>query len=331
MGNGILLVDKPAGLTSFAVVDRVRAALGGQLGFSPPKRRGRQRYKCGHAGTLDPLATGLLLLLCGSGTRLSPFLMKLDKAYRATVRFGVGTDSHDAEGRLTEQQQVSCTLPDLAAAMAGFCGEIQQVPPIFSAIKRAGQPLYKAARRGEEVEPPAPRPVRIDRLELLDSRWGVSAETTELIAADGSIYEIDLELECSSGTYVRSLARDLAAAVGSVGTVTALSRHRIGSYRLEDAVPPAAIDDGSRLVTALQPLRSALPHLASLQLTPQEAALIRHGGQPEFSWLKRLDQPPPLAQNTGSGEEQHFQMRDPGGALVAIGWLAGTGGLPRSA
>ncbi|MFH1845106.1 MAG: hypothetical protein ABIF77_18105, partial [bacterium] len=153
----------------------------------------------------------------------------------------------------------------------------------------------------------------------------------ELIAADGLLYEIDLELECSSGTYVRSLARDLAAAVGSAGIVTTLSRYRVGPYRLEDAVPPAAINDGSRLVAALQPLRSALPHLPCLELTPQEALLIRHGGQPEFSWLKRLDQPPPLAQNTGSGEEQHFQMRDPGGALVAIGWLAGTGGLLRSA
>lgn len=340
--NGILLVDKPAGPTSFAIVDRVRRALTRAvpgLGRSGGGRRrgGRPRFKCGHAGSLDPLATGLLLLLCGSGTRLAPFLMGLDKTYRTVVRFGIDTDTHDAAGKVIARLPVEASVADLERALADFRGEIEQVPPVFSALKRDGQRLYKLARQGKEIPALEPRPVRIGRLELQAARWaekptGEDMKSEETGAADGRLYEAELLVSCSSGTYVRSLARDLGRVLGTAGRVQVLRRESIGPFSVAGALPPERLDDGPTLAARIQPLGEALPHLPTMTLKVAEANSIRCGGQPEISWLRRLDQPlADRSERAGAAPGGvHFQMKDARGELVAVGTIPATGGLPRS-
>jgi tRNA pseudouridine55 synthase len=348
--HGIILVDKPAGLTSFATVERVRRsllrALTGPRQNRPASagrpRRGR-RFKCGHAGSLDPLATGLLVVMCGQGTRLSPFLMKLDKVYRAILRFGIATDTLDAEGQILARRAVPPDPQPLLSQLPDFHGELAQVPPVFSAIKRNGQRLYKLARLGVEVPPLAPKPVFITGIEITPTRWGDPATAQEVAAADGRVYEAELRVHCSSGTYVRSLARDLAAGIGTLGYVHALRRLRIGPFDLAAAVPAEKTEDGEALRGALRPLTEAMPHLASLQLTDTEAASLRSGGQPLPHWLARLDRsvglPPDRARELSwgsgpagqAGQQAYFLMKDPEGRLVAVGQVAGDGSRPRSA
>ncbi len=331
--DGFLLVDKPAGPTSFAVVDQVRRALVRVQPELQPRRQrgarrgsGRRRFRCGHAGSLDPLATGLLILMCGSGTRLSPFLMGLDKCYAAVVRFGVGTDSHDVQGEVTERRPVAAGPAELAANLASFRGVVQQVPPVISALKRGGKRLYKLARSGAEIPPLEPKEVQIHSLEVVDTRWGVAPAESDLAAADGLVYEASLVLECSSGTYVRSLARDLAATLETVGHVFSLRRLAAGPFRVEDALAADRLDDGEELRAAVRPLGEALPHLPALTLSPVEAGRLRRGDQPAIGWLQRLDRP--LGE---SGGDEFFQMKDRAGRLVAVGKLPAAGGLPRSA
>jgi len=328
-GDGILLADKPSGPTSFAVVQRVRRALLSarrQEGHYA-EGHGRQRYRCGHAGSLDPLASGLLLLLCGGGTRLSPFLMGLDKAYRCEFRFGVGTDSHDAEGAEVARVVVSFAPEELRRRLADFTGDLAQVPPAYSAIKRDGQRLYALARRGAALPVLAPRAIRVSRFELLEARWGGEAPPDAPAAADGRIYDAAFLVECSSGTYVRALARDLARSLGCEAHVRSLRRERIGPFVVTDAVPAARLDDGAALTAAMCPLGAALPHLPALTVTALEAAALRRGEQPAAGWLRRLDRP--LA--TPAGEEVFLQARDANGGLVAVLRIPAAGGLPRSA
>ncbi len=322
-GDGFLLLDKTPGPTSFHVVDRARAAL--------RRERGAAGVKCGHAGSLDPIATGLLILLVGAGTRLAPFLMGLDKSYRVRVRFGAGTDTLDAEGRVTERLPVAFGPDAVAAALAGLRGEQQQVPPAYSALKREGQRMYRLARAGKPLPDLAPRAVVISRLEMVETRWAIAAPdsaSADALADDGLAYDADLLVECSSGTYVRALARDLAAALGTAGHVRELRRLRVGAFKVEDALPGDRMSDGAALEAALRPLGEALPHLPALVLTPEEVKAIRQGGQPLPSWLSRLPQRP-LAERHGA--EAHFQMRGPGGDLVAVGRVPAAGGAPRSA
>ncbi len=336
-GDGFLLLDKTPGPTSFHVVDRARAAL--------RRQRGAAGVKCGHAGSLDPIATGLLILLVGAGTRLAPFLMGLDKSYRVRVRFGAGTDTLDAEGRVTERGPVAFGPDAVAAALAGLRGEQQQVPPAYSALKREGQRMYRLARAGKPLPDLAPRAVVISRLEMVETHWAIAApdsasadalagagaepQAVELpLAPNGLAYDADLLVECSSGTYVRALARDLAAALGTAGHVRELRRLRVGAFKVEDALPGDRMSDGAALEAALRPLGEALPHLPALVLTPEEVKAIRQGGQPLPSWLSRLPQRP-LAERHGA--EAHFQMRGPGGDLVAVGRVPAAGGAPRSA
>jgi tRNA pseudouridine55 synthase len=205
--SGILNVDKPAGWTSQDVVGFVR---------------GRSRIKrVGHAGTLDPAATGVLVLLLGHATRLSDYLMQTDKRYLATVELGVETDTYDRDGSVVEAKDASgITREQVETALRGFVGTYEQVPPMFSAIKRDGQPLYKAARRGETVVPPAPREVSVTSIEI------VSYEPPFLT----------LDIDCWKGFYVRSLAHDLGAALGVGGTLAALRRTRVGAFDVADAV-----------------------------------------------------------------------------------------------
>jgi tRNA pseudouridine55 synthase len=201
--DGILNVDKPKGWTSFDVVAFVR------------KRSGVKRV--GHAGTLDPAATGVLPILVGRATRVVEYLVDTTKTYRATVELGVETNTYDAEGQVVRREDTGgVERADIEAILSNFSGEIDQTPPAFSAIKRGGVPVYRLARAGRDVEL-APRRVAVQRLNILR-------------------YErpfLELEIECGKGFYVRSLAHDLGAALGVGGTLSALRRTRVGTFSID--------------------------------------------------------------------------------------------------
>jgi tRNA pseudouridine55 synthase len=326
--GGILLVDKPSGVTSFAVVNHVRLALVRAFPeLAPLRGQGRRtadvpkppRFKCGHAGTLDPLATGLLIILVGKGSRLAPFLIGMDKTYDATIRFGAGTDSLDRDGKVVCTAPVPDSPETVAGCLERFQGDIMQVPPVISALKKDGQPLYKMARSGQDVPEPDARPVTIRRLEMTGSRWGDNEED--------SVHEVDLLVECSSGTYIRSLARDLARAAGSEGHIHGLRRLTVGPFEVADAVSGILDQDGGSIAGALRPLSAALPQVPSLTLDEEESVAVRQGHQPTVSWLERLDQELMVVGKAG----RLFRMLDGAGDLVAVGRLDEDTGEPRIA
>jgi len=208
--SGLLLVDKPRGVTSHDVVARARRLLGTR--------------KVGHAGTLDPMATGLLLLGVDSSTRLLTYLVGLDKEYTATIRLGEATDTDDAEGDIVETQSASeVTDAAIATGVARLTGPIEQVPSTFSAIKVDGRRAYDRARAGEEVDLKA-RPVVIRAFDVLDVR------------RDAATVDVDVRVVCSSGTYIRALARDLGRDLGAGGHLTALRRTEVGPFSVADGV-----------------------------------------------------------------------------------------------
>jgi tRNA pseudouridine55 synthase len=211
--SGILNVDKPPGITSHDVVDAVRRISG--------------QRQVGHAGTLDPMATGVLLVCLGKATRVTEYLMASAKRYRATVVLGAVTDTYDAEGEiLSSGGRTDFSRQEIEAALAGFAGRIEQVPPMYSALKRDGQPLHRLARQGKTVEL-EPRTVEIHEITLLD--W----------AAPALIFEV----ACSSGTYVRSLAHDLGQRLGSGAYLTSLVRLSSGRFSLEEATSLARLEE----------------------------------------------------------------------------------------
>ena len=214
--DGLLLVDKPAGITSYGVVDRIKKK------FS--------LKKVGHGGSLDPLATGLLVLLLGKATKLASGLLSGDKEYEAVVLLGRVTDSQDISGRtLSERSGFQVTREQLEEALNSFRGEIEQVPPMFSALKYRGKRLYELARRGLEVPRP-PRKVKIDKLQLL--------------AFD--LPSFGIRVACSKGTYIRTLAHDLGAKLGCGACLQALRRTAASPFRIEDARHLADILAGGR-------------------------------------------------------------------------------------
>lgn len=248
--SGILSIDKPARMTSHDVVARVRRLTG--------------QRKIGHAGTLDPMATGVLLLCLGQATRVAEYLMAGRKQYRAVVCLGAATDTYDAEGTITQSVETfSLSSDEIKAALAAFQGIISQVPPPYSAIRRQGQRLYKLARRGILVQAPA-RSVEVEAIEL------VAWEPPHLV----------LDVTCSPGTYVRSLAHQLGQALGVGGYLTGLTRLASGNWRLEDAV---ALDDLQRAAEAgewlhlLHPLDAALQGFERVDLTLDLARRVSHG------------------------------------------------------
>jgi len=243
--DGILNLDKPQGLTSHDAVARVRAVA-------------RQR-RVGHAGTLDPLATGVLVVCLGRATRLAEYLMASPKQYRAHVRLGIATTSYDAAGQVVAERPVMVSREQVEAALEGFRGAILQVPPMVSALKRGGRRLYELARQGIEVER-APRPVEIYSLEL------VAWTPPDLV----------LEVTCSPGTYIRSLAHDLGQALGCGAHVTGLVRLASGDFRLEDALPLAELT-AERLPSALLPLDAGLSRYPALYLDEAAARAVRLG------------------------------------------------------
>jgi tRNA pseudouridine55 synthase len=207
----LLLVDKPKDWTSFDVVNKLRFAIKRQLGV--------KKFKIGHAGTLDPMATGLLCICTGKWTKRLQELQGMDKSYTGTIKLGATTPSFDAETEEDEQFPTEHLNEELLTTVAqNLTGDLQQLPPIFSAIKVDGQPLYKKARQGIKVEV-KPRPVTVHKFEL-----------TRI-----ELPEVDFEVDCSKGTYIRSLAHDLGKNAGSGGYLTALCRTSIGPYKLEDA------------------------------------------------------------------------------------------------
>jgi tRNA pseudouridine55 synthase len=277
--SGLLIVDKPAGLTSHDVVARVR-------------RLARTR-RVGHAGTLDPMATGVLVVGIEKATRLLGHLALTQKEYAATIRLGQRTDTDDADGQILDTQPAGhVTEAALRAAAAALTGEIMQVPPGVSAIKVGGQRAYKLTRAGAAPELAA-RPVTISALQLTAIRPAPAlpgsatrgsatqdGATLGSAAAGGTLLDIDVLVTCSSGTYIRAIARDLGAALGTGGHLTALRRTRSGPYLAADAV---SLDDLAGLEPGALPViplaAAAAAHFASRQLTADEARRLSHGGR----------------------------------------------------
>lgn len=248
--DGLLNVHKPSGITSFEVVRRVRQLSG--------------ERRVGHGGTLDPLATGVLPVALGQGTRVLEFLERTTKTYSGTIRLGITTDTDDAEGRvLAERSPEAVSLDALEKALLRFRGRIQQVPPRYSALKRAGTPAYKMARAGEEVIL-EPRTVDVLRLDLLAFESPLAV----------------VEVECGRGTYIRALARDLGEALGCGAHLQALVRRRVGPFALEDAI---SLEDlaktfrEGRAGDVLEPLDCILLHLAAAILGPEKVGAVRNG------------------------------------------------------
>jgi tRNA pseudouridine55 synthase len=237
--SGLLLVDKPSGWTSHDAVAKVRRALGVK--------------KVGHAGTLDPMATGLLVIGVGRATRLLRFLGDMPKVYEGSGVLGVETNTLDADGEVIRESPVAATDRELRDAMAALTGEILQAPPAYSAVKVGGERLYKAARRGEPVEASARR-VRVDSFDL--------------VRFDSP--EFDFRVQCSGGTYVRSLVADVGSTLGTGAHLAALRRTAIGPFAVDQARPP---DDPGPLL----PLERAVDHLSAVTLHPDEATAARHG------------------------------------------------------
>ena len=274
MNSGILLVDKPQGITSHDVVARVRKAAGTR--------------KVGHAGTLDPLATGLLVLGLNSSTRLLTFLVGLDKTYEATIRLGLSTASDDSEGEVTATADAS-GVSDAAvdAGIADLTGPISQVPTTVSAIKVGGRRAYDLAREGVEVELKA-RDVVVSEFVVLDRRDAVVDGT--------SVRDLDVRVSCSSGTYVRALARDLGGALGVGGHLTALRRTRVGSFDVADAAVLEGIEVAPALLAPSAVASSLFPVWS---MTADEAVDLGHGKRPTTG---RADTEGPVAAVTASGD-----------------------------
>ena len=247
--SGVLVVDKPVGLTSHDVVQIIR--------------KGTNIRRAGHTGTLDPRASGVLVILIGPAVRLSEYVSASDKRYQAILRMGMTTDTYDADGLITSTTPVSVSEEQFSRALEKFVGEIEQVPPPFSAIKIKGRPAYDMAREGEPVDL-QPRRITVYNLELLE--WAPP--------------EAVIDVYCSSGTYVRSLANDLGKELGCGAHLVGLRRTKSGRFTLRDAIPlkkmRESFDDGS-WYRYLIPAAEALSDWPAVELIPEHVDLIRHG------------------------------------------------------
>ena len=278
--SGILAVEKGPGVTSFQVVAHLRRLL--------------RAPKVGHGGTLDPDATGVLPILVGEGTKLTPYLTTLDKEYVATARLGVTTDTQDASGTVLRERPVPpIDAAAIAAALARFVGEIEQIPPMYSALHHEGRRLYELAREGAEVTR-QPRKVMVHAITL-------DAVT---------LPEVTFRVRCGKGTYVRTLAADLGEALGTGAALSRLVRTRVGPYQLVDAVPWDALRearDGAALWTHLRPLDSALLELPALTLDARASHAFVHG----------------QSVPGGAGRAGLLRVYDAAGALLGVGEARG--------
>jgi tRNA pseudouridine55 synthase len=254
--SGLVIVDKPGGMTSHDVVARIRRLAGTR--------------RVGHAGTLDPMATGVLVIGVEKATRLLGYLTLTEKEYAATIRLGQSTSTDDAEG------EVTCTAPatdvsaeTLAEAMAGLTGQILQVPPAVSAIKVGGQRAYRLTRAGAAPELD-PRPVTVSQFAV------VSTDRVQGDGEAGGRLDVDVTVRCSSGTYIRALARDLGAALGTGGHLIRLRRTRVGGYGLDEARTLEQLAEHFEIVPLAQAASAAFPRR---DLTADEARRLAHGGR----------------------------------------------------
>ena len=254
MIHGWIVLDKPVGLGSTQAVSAVKRAL---------REAGEPKTKVGHGGTLDPLASGVLPIALGEATKVAGRMLDASKAYDFTIRFGEETDTLDAEGQPIATSAVRPTRDDVEAILPRFTGVIEQVPPAYSALKIDGKPAYARARGGEEVVLKV-RNVTIEELRLLEC-------TPDAITLSATV---------SKGTYIRSLARDIAQALGTVGHVSYLRRTRAGPFGLESAISLdflAELGKARDLTRAVLPLEAALDDIPALPVTPGQAQLLRHG------------------------------------------------------
>ncbi len=247
--SGVLVVDKPVGLTSHDVVQIVR--------------KGTNIRRAGHTGTLDPRASGVLVILIGPAVRLSEYVSASDKRYQAVIRLGTTTDTYDADGRVTGSAPVNITEEQFEAALQDFIGEIEQVPPPYSAVKVKGRKAYEMAREGEEVDL-QPRKIQVYNLDLLE--WAPP--------------EAVIDVYCSSGTYVRSLAHDLGEKLGCGAHLVGLRRTKSGRFTLRDAVPLRKLRDAFEVGNWYQyliPAAEALSDWPAIELTHEQVEAVRHG------------------------------------------------------
>lgn len=248
--SGVLVVDKPVGMTSHEVVQAVRNGTGIR--------------RAGHTGTLDPRASGVLVILIGPAVRLSEFVSAADKRYQAIIRLGGATDTFDADGKFTRQETpVNVTEEEFEKVLKTFEGEIEQVPPQYSAVKVQGRKAYEMARKGEEVEL-EPRIIQVHHLEVLE--WTPP--------------EVVVDVHCSSGTYVRSLANDLGETLGTGAYLVGLRRTKNGRFTLRDAVPLRKLQEAFQAGNWYQyliPAAEALADWPAVELNPDEVEEVRHG------------------------------------------------------
>lgn len=308
--DGILIIDKPDGWTSHDVVARARRLL--------------REKRIGHTGTLDPFATGVLVLLLGRATRLAQFLSGAEKEYEATIRLGYDTDTGDLTGARREgvgEAAKDCAAvgrEELEAALALLRGEIEQVPPMYSAKKIGGKKLYELARRGEEIERAAVR-VRVSEFEVIAYEDGSFMKSSGDATCD-----VRARVVCSAGTYVRTLAESVGEHLGTGAHLAALRRTRAGEFRVERAVSLETLQklaEGGSLLEGggefLLPVEAALPHMPAAHLTADEARRVRHGAAVG-------------ARDAGSWDEgANVAMFDEGGVLVAVGSYDSARGLLR--
>lgn len=256
--TGLVLLNKPADMTSFGAAAVLRRIYG--------------EKRIGHTGTLDPMATGVLPVLLGRATRLSPFLLMADKAYRATVRLGLTTDTQDRTGRVLQQSPVQVSRAQLEEVLRGFVGPQMQVPPMYSALKKEGKKLYELARQGIEVERQA-RPIEIKKIEP--------------VSFDGTDFCIDVV--CSKGTYIRSLCHDIGLALGCGATLFGLQRTATGGFLLGDCVTVAQLEANPQ--AALLSADQAVLHLPSAQITQNQRTRFLNGGGLYLNRLQMEPQP----------------------------------------
>jgi tRNA pseudouridine55 synthase len=254
MLHGWIILDKPLGLGSTTAVSAVKRIL---------REAGEPKTKVGHGGTLDPLASGVLPIALGEATKLAGRMLDATKAYDFTIRFGEETDTLDGEGEVVAKSEARPTLEQLEAVLPEFTGEIEQVPPAYSALKVGGKSAYARARAGEEVE--------------LKAR---KTNIFELRTVDATADSVTLSATVSKGTYIRSLARDISRALGTVGHVSYLRRTRAGPFSIESAISLDFLEEAAKaraLTRTVLPLVAALDDIPALPVTPDQAQLLRHG------------------------------------------------------
>lgn len=279
--TGIILLDKPKDITSFGAVARVRRICG--------------EKKCGHTGTLDPMATGVLTVMLGGATRFIELLPSHNKAYRASFRLGTITDTLDITGKILETREVSVTAEEVKEKLKAFIGDISQLPPMYSAVSVNGQRLYDLARQGIEVERKS-RQVTVFSIDVLSE----NEETGE--------YEI--QVECSSGTYIRTLISDLGEALGCGAVMTDLRRTKANGFEIRNAVTLEQLEEavnGGKISDLLIPVDRALEEYPVIKVSEAQAKRFRNGG--ELS-LERLRYPRMLG---------YFRVYDPDGNFIGIG------------